>query len=510
MWDVVRNSLGSVVALILLIVLTSISLGQPQTPYIYYYSDDASAFIIERADGSERTVLSSFYPCTDCQIVGPGWSPSGEWFAWTVDTIPETPRPPDEALVNLVNKSGTKLIVELNMDEVVRDLTWSPTTDNLLYSVYAESGSPIEYRVYDVDRQREVFKIKGPDQGHFEVEWTPFGSVLVYKTLSDMTQMHMYSADGTWLGTWEISPLADDRTLQCLPHWTLGGDVLYVDTSGTLLYGSMNQPTTTALVTDFGALLGVDWAPDRTQALLFSAENCDWRLLHAKGATLWLLSTENGSIEKIADSVVPFPDTDLTKANSFWSFEGSTFFYTKKDPRVLVRVDANTLDTTLVDLYFDERQLERRSRQGLWLDQDSLAVVGVPDPSDASMNIYRTDRGGRTEITTDNGVVNSLTLSPDATFMAYGAATCEGLCLVELATGKYTSIVTRFGPNGIPDLADEIVWAPESTWALASGRATRGSQSIVIFDAIAQEIRSLGGRYRISQPSSIGWMPSSK
>jgi hypothetical protein len=52
-------------------------------PYLYYYSREQSAFIVERADGNDRKILAHYEPKgSDVAIGGPGWSPSGKWFAW--------------------------------------------------------------------------------------------------------------------------------------------------------------------------------------------------------------------------------------------------------------------------------------------------------------------------------------------------------------------------------------------------------------------------------------------
>ena len=57
-------------------------------PYIYYFSDTLDAFIIERADGTETRVLGDGLMTVagaphSTYVDGPGWSPSGKWFAWT-------------------------------------------------------------------------------------------------------------------------------------------------------------------------------------------------------------------------------------------------------------------------------------------------------------------------------------------------------------------------------------------------------------------------------------------
>jgi hypothetical protein len=53
-------------------------------PYLYYYSDYLNAFVVERADGSDsRMIGQGLVPKGDNIFIGSGWSPSGNWFAWT-------------------------------------------------------------------------------------------------------------------------------------------------------------------------------------------------------------------------------------------------------------------------------------------------------------------------------------------------------------------------------------------------------------------------------------------
>lgn len=75
--------------LILLAVLTlasSVSIVQAQTenepPYLYYYSRMLGGIIIERADGTDsRHIGADVIPPGMTGLAGPGWSPSGRYFA---------------------------------------------------------------------------------------------------------------------------------------------------------------------------------------------------------------------------------------------------------------------------------------------------------------------------------------------------------------------------------------------------------------------------------------------
>lgn len=58
-------------------------------PYIMAFSDSPTPhFVIERADGSDsRDFATDIMPADTNVVDGAGWSPSGQWFAWTAETI---------------------------------------------------------------------------------------------------------------------------------------------------------------------------------------------------------------------------------------------------------------------------------------------------------------------------------------------------------------------------------------------------------------------------------------
>lgn len=77
-----------IMAVLLLTVRMPARAQEPSIPYIQYFSLSLNAFIIERADGTDTRVLAYDLMTADdgtngVYVDGPGWSPSGQWFAWT-------------------------------------------------------------------------------------------------------------------------------------------------------------------------------------------------------------------------------------------------------------------------------------------------------------------------------------------------------------------------------------------------------------------------------------------
>src|SRR5947208_2174957 len=103
-----------------------VSTAQLNSPFLYYYSRDKAAFIIERANGSESRILASYTlhptPGVDESIIGPGWSPSGKWFAWSS----ELEAGGSKGNVFLVKREGGTSRKVFSTEVGVGEMKWSP------------------------------------------------------------------------------------------------------------------------------------------------------------------------------------------------------------------------------------------------------------------------------------------------------------------------------------------------------------------------------------------------
>ncbi len=72
-----------IVAIILLSFSSKIAAAETTpAPYLYYYSRMLGGLIIERADGTDsRLIGADVIPPSMTGLQGPGWSPSGKFFA---------------------------------------------------------------------------------------------------------------------------------------------------------------------------------------------------------------------------------------------------------------------------------------------------------------------------------------------------------------------------------------------------------------------------------------------
>ena len=118
------------ILLLTVVGLLPLTSQESQPPYLFYYSYMDKAFVIERADGTDTRLFAEGVMQPDENAVfGPGWSPSGEWFAWTgqmlVSEGMDGPSRP-----HLVSVDGTRSSV---LDAYPHAwVQWAPDADLLL------------------------------------------------------------------------------------------------------------------------------------------------------------------------------------------------------------------------------------------------------------------------------------------------------------------------------------------------------------------------------------------
>lgn len=100
-------------------------------PYLMAYNDlPAPHFVIERADGMDsRTFGEGLMPDDTNVVSGPGWSPSGQWFAWTANTsYLESNRGSTAYMLSADGQTRPT-----GLDDMGRiSLAWSPNADMLV------------------------------------------------------------------------------------------------------------------------------------------------------------------------------------------------------------------------------------------------------------------------------------------------------------------------------------------------------------------------------------------
>jgi hypothetical protein len=132
-------------------------------PYIYYHSEALNAIVIERADGSDsRAIARNLMPPNHEYISGPGWSPSGQWLAWT--STYGTEYYPGPKRIWVISADGNQRLTFLDPIENVVHASWSPSHDYLLIMERLKNNSLLVWLV-DVTRQRITASVNIVDIG---------------------------------------------------------------------------------------------------------------------------------------------------------------------------------------------------------------------------------------------------------------------------------------------------------------------------------------------------------
>ncbi|MBZ0318946.1 MAG: hypothetical protein K8L91_21200 [Anaerolineae bacterium] len=126
-------------------------------PYLYYFDSAARYWVIEKADGTDKHILGEglVQRAPDAYTVdvgGPGWSPSGQWFAFTSRSvfgmIGSTPS--EQAhIISVDGRQHLTLLDDLARLDAGISMAWSPVADLLMmaatytqYAVDPNTGSP--------------------------------------------------------------------------------------------------------------------------------------------------------------------------------------------------------------------------------------------------------------------------------------------------------------------------------------------------------------------------------
>ena len=125
--------------------------GQPEEapPYLYYYSSLLGGLIIERADGTDsRHIGADIIPPDMTGLGGPGWSPSGNYFA--------ARQSPQEAIF-LIDMQGDNVIDWIDRIKPV-EMQWSPSGEDWLFIIgtttrYTGGRQSITFLLVDVERE---------------------------------------------------------------------------------------------------------------------------------------------------------------------------------------------------------------------------------------------------------------------------------------------------------------------------------------------------------------------
>lgn len=129
--------------------LSQSSLAQEPAPYLYYYSAAENAFVIERADGTDRQRFAKDISPKQSRINplgGAGWSPDGQWFGWITTYYA------DQIIYrsgHVISTDGQEALSIFRQVENMYAMHWSPDSQYLLLNLSPTCRSVPNYCAID-------------------------------------------------------------------------------------------------------------------------------------------------------------------------------------------------------------------------------------------------------------------------------------------------------------------------------------------------------------------------
>lgn len=508
----------SVVALTCLSVSGFSVHAQSNPPVLFYYSADQGSFIVERADGTETRILTNFKePCNGCEIMGPGWSPSGKWFAWTTG-IYGSGGPSDESEVMIVDRNGTEKQSLLNGLGKMRNLRWSPVADLLLFE-HDERGlnNTIEYYVWDVESRDLKFKLSvAADISH--VDWTPNGKyVALYITDSKKheSSMQVMSLDGKVIANRALASLGDNGSSSvCPPSWFSDSRVVYINAKSKLVFEDFAGNTFNEY--DFAPkyLLKVDWKSDGSYGLVYANDICQEIDIDTTGS-LWLLSTVKRTMQNLSNTVrvgLAYGNNTYLFSPPVWSPQGDEAIYiTQENPQRPNIVQLNVIETQTSKVtpltVIGDKGSAIKPGFFQWLDNNKLAFFSLTPAGNSAIYVYDVTTN-QPKILLEGTYVNApFSVSSNGAFIALSSSECAGACVVNLKSLERYRIKFQHSIPEIEGNATELGWHLNEPWLFLTSEPIGGRRWLNVSNMDGSNVRTLGKWQRI-EPSSFGWLPN--
>ncbi|MCQ3930139.1 MAG: hypothetical protein DPW16_06735 [Chloroflexi bacterium] len=481
--------------------------GQSNAPFFYYYSIEQAALIIERADASDSRIL--FHnPDEDGtgNIWGPGWSPSGNWFAWVNQSSGRTP--PETNPVYVTRSDGQNQLSLLDNLGVVRLVEWSPVSDMLVVGLLTLPDDEyfIDVYVIDVGTQSVVntYSLRELDFGG--VNWTPGGEFLV------LYQYPPYTPN-LWN---EVLPTAILLTLtgkQKAISISVPIDCFDFDSKAAFSNSSMvyrlkdsiiirNLRTSEEKAINFPdqVIHSIEWSFDESYALIYSQESCE-----SVKTRLWLLSAQTANATLVSQNVaLPFYLDGVQHWN--WSPSENIALFSSDEGFFLLIASQSAVQKIMS---FSEA-LQSFHTPAQWLPDGSGPLLLNEIPSQTTgLSKFDLVTNELLALGSPRGLeisaVRNFVISPNSQYIAF-SGTCRdsinSICFLDLHTNSL--FLSSIYQSGGHDIA-EIYWHPSQDWALIAEWVSISMRRISLSKHDGTSARKLG-LCNVSE-SCFGWMP---
>ncbi len=502
--NVKRLSLSCVLLICLFLSQVSSGFEQPlfatevsDVPFIYYHSSDDNAFVIERADGSDSRYLTAFTLPSEHFIVGPGWSPSGNYFAWMTRQYDVS------SSIFVIDRYGNSISPQIQ-SEYIFNAVWFQTGSILLIDHVPLGTRYREFVVFDAETQHLIVAsrddalglntaglLAAPDGSHIVAFYSAFGADSRSRTLQ------VISKDGQV--TTRTAYHSACNTI--LPVWSPQGSLTYVHPSeNMLIIENIYDGELEYITIPNQEVALVDWNATGDYALVFLANGCSTSQTTFE---LWLLGLNDQSINLLVQDTarlfppqpqhiysrsVPYPKTAWRPQGDMAAIhmsEGLSLFIV---PERRMQHIATTQQAFIEPFWWtnDGRQIVFSNHEYLYVhDVDSHTTAQY-----ASLSNYGIDY-----------------ISPlhNDTYVGYTSAGYGYMLNITTGTQHQMELINGVYPDSDIIGMAQVYWNPTQNWLFAFSDAGFNYRVVNIMSADGMLHREIGGC--TLSPACFGWMP---
>ncbi|HEX2907248.1 MAG TPA: hypothetical protein VHO69_10340 [Phototrophicaceae bacterium] len=311
-------------SLIVLALLLTVSVAgaQEPAPYLYYFSDVLHSYVIERADGSDsRQFGEAVIPATHNSASGPGWSPSGRWFAFT--SHKGGAYDGSDWRSYIISTDEQTIIPFLPQEGLSRsDIVWSPVEDLLVYTdtqQISDYGYHTWLVLFDPNTQQPIYKhfFDGEQTSAGSVRWSPDGSQISIEVsqegtthLYDLTIPALELKDSATLN--KVHDIYDNNSTQLLAFINAEKQLVIHD-----IFSHQEWKYPFDYPDSYSRLISMTWNPQQTEALIQIEETAVDS--QRQMSILWLFLTADRLVVIRRNDPFSFSPTE----GVIWSPEGN-------------------------------------------------------------------------------------------------------------------------------------------------------------------------------------------
>jgi hypothetical protein len=470
------------------------------TPAVYYYDYRRHAYVMQHVDSNTGYLFADDIVFDDhTDVSGPGWSPSGEWFAWLSGPWPGGAGAYVHYpwLIHRDNSQRTPLLDGFETDTL--RLFWHPQRDILVMRAYTSRYGD---NVYLIDPKTESF-IAAFENVAFDagIHWSSSGEKFFTIRRTGFFEdrkstLVVGSIDGTYTERpLQTSSVCDDEDNPPV-WWTPDGRLLYMNADSThLILEAPGSNLPTEMEIPSHNILALNWSPDGRHALIFARVSCD----RAGNGQLWLLSMDSSTVNVLSDTGTDFSDIPVNlypHLYNGWSPDGSSYVFRNGTSIFNVDVDLQTLTSTQLSLsgpYVTTKLTWMNDSQHfLFLWDEMLGLYDI--------------EAEEVDVLVDG--VRNYTVSPNEQYIAVQGDCERGeFCIVDLVSKQIVNVVPTHSRGYDWCCQAEFIWHPDSQW-LITGLSTGNGNGFSFYfytDVAGNTHRELG--ICTNGPHCVGWVP---